>query len=516
MVPVAGGIFILPFFLFSATAGQLADKYEKSKIISIIKVVEIGIMILASIGFLTGHYTLLFVVLFLMGLHSTFFGPLKYSILPQQLNPEELVGGNALIEAGTFLSILLGTIAGGVSISMGPSGPLLVSAGLVGCALTGWVSSLFIPKATAVDPTLKVQWNPVPPTWQIYKFTKTNRSVYLSVLGISWFWFFGAAILSLFPPYCKEVLHTDETVVTLFLAIFSIGIGVGSMLCEKLSRKRLELGLVPLGSIGISVFTIDLFSIGSPSMNHTGALGFLAQAHGLHILMDLLLLSIFSGFFIVPLYTLVQERSETSHRSRVIAGNNIVNAFFMVMASLLILALMHFEISIPVIFLILALLNIIVAVYIYTLLPEFLIRFVVWILAHVMYRLKVTGEDNIPMDGSAVLVCNHVSFIDWMIISASVKRPARFIMDHSYFKGFLVKRLLTRAKVIPIASAKENPALLQTAFEKTAEELRDGNLVCIFPEGTITRSGEMNVFKSGIEKILATTPVPVIPMAFNT
>ncbi len=513
MVPVAGGIFILPFFLFSATAGQLADKYDKTKIIHIIKLVEIGIMLLASIGFLTGHYVLLFIVLFLMGLHSTFFGPIKYSILPQHLSSAELVGGNALIEAGTFLAILLGTIAGGVSISLGDSGPAIVSVGLLLCAVIGWVASLSIPKAPPSGPDIQVEWNPIPPTWKIYQLTKKNRTVYLSVLGISWFWFFGAAVLSLFPPYCKDVLHTDETVVTLFLATFSVGIGIGSMLCEKFSRQRLELGLVPLGSIGISLFTADLFFIGSPRMNTANVWEFLAHSSGIHILVDLLLLSVFSGFFIVPLYTLIQERSDPAFRSRIIAGNNILNAFFMVISSLLILAMMHFGVSIPKMFLVLALLNAAVAIYIYLLLPEFLLRFIIWIITNIMYRLKVVGEKNIPESGGAVLVCNHISFVDWMILSAAVKRPIRFIMDHSYFRGFLIKRLMIRGKVIPIAGYKENPELLKAAFDKAAEELSNGELVCIFPEGRITKDGAMNVFKPGIEKILERTPVPVVPMA---
>lgn len=519
MVSVAGGVFILPFFLFSATAGQLADKFEKGTIIRTIKAVEIGIMSLATYGFLSHHFSFLIVVLFLMGLHSTFFGPLKYSILPQHLSERELIGGNALIEAGTFLAVLIGTIGGGVLAAIPEQGPLYVSVVLLFFAVVGLGTSFFIPKAAAVAPDLKVQWNPVTPTWQILKFTKGNRPVFLSILGISWFWFFGAAMLSLFPPYCKDVLHTDEGVVTLFLACFSVGIAIGALFCEMFSRKSIELGLVPLGSIGISLFAIDLSFAGRPELFQMaaglGVFEFIKTSAGQHVVFDLVMLSIFSGFFIVPMYALMQDRSQPSHRSRVIAANNIMNALFMVVASGLLVGLMKSGLSIPQMFLVLALLNAAVAIYIYTLLPEFLIRFLAWCLANLMYRLKVEGDENLPSRGAALLVCNHVSFIDWLIIGAGVFRPVRFVMHYSFARGFLALRIMKRAKVIPIASAKENPAVLEAAYEAVARELQAGELVCIFPEGQITRDGELSPFRAGIERIVQRTPVPVIPMALN-
>lgn len=519
MVAVAGGIFILPFFLFSAQAGQLADKHEKSRLIRWVKLAEIGIMALAFAGFVSHHYELLLAVLFLMGLHSTVFGPLKYSILPQHLAADELVGGNALVEAGTFLAILLGTIAGGVLIGIEPLGPIVVSFGLVLTAGVGYVASRAIPEAAPVDPSLRVRWNPIPPTWEILKSTRKTQSVFLSILGVSWFWFFGGVMLSLFPPYCKDFLHAEGKVVTLLLALFSVGIAIGSLFCERFSRHRLELGLVPLGSIGMTLFTLDLFFAGLPGFvlgQPEGAVTvarMLSEPQGLRILADLLCLSIFSGFYIVPLYTLIQTRSEVSHRSRIIAGNNILNALFMVVASLMLVAMMHFHLTIPEMFLTLALLNAAVAVYIYTILPEFLFRFLAWGLANVMYRMKVRQLGEIPAEGPVVLVCNHVSFVDWMIIAAGVQRPARFIMDHHFAKGWLAKRLARRAKIIPIAPAHESPEVLEAAFAKTAEELRAGEVVCIFPEGKITRDGRMNPFKAGVERILATTPAPVVPLA---
>ena len=403
MVAVSGGIFILPFFLFSATAGQLADKYEKSKIIRMIKLAEIYIMILAAIGFLTQQFAFLLLVLFLMGLHSTFFSPIKYSIIPEHLDKSELVGGNALIEAGTFLAILIGTLLGGILISVPEIGPLAVSLGLVAAAVLGYWISRLIPEAKPLDPSLKIEWNPLPTTIKMIKIIWPNRAVFLSILGISWFWFFGATLLSLFPIYCKNVLKTNETVVTLFLVIFSIGTGAGSLLCEKLSRKRLELGLVPLGSIGLSVFAIDLFFQGIPVFRDgVGAIEFLSQSAGRHIAFDLLLLSIFGGLFIVPLYTLVQERSDQAMRSRVIAANNIINAIFMVAASVFLVLMMRAGFNSVQLFLALGLLNGVVAIYIYTVLSEFLIRFGFWIIANIFYRLKITGDEKIP-ENKAVL-----------------------------------------------------------------------------------------------------------------
>lgn len=517
VVAAAGGLFILPFFLFSALAGQMADKWDKASITRALKFFEIVIMALAVAGFLTDQFGFLMVVLFLMGAQSAFFGPIKYSILPQHLRPDELVGGNALVEAGTFVAILLGTIAGGELIRKG-GGPLVVSALLMVFAVAGYLASRYIPRAAPASPGMKLEWNPVTPTWKMMGFAKEVRSVWLSILGISWFWLFGAAMLSVFPIIATDIVNADERLVTMFLTTFSVGIAGGSLLCEKLSRQRLELGLVPLGSIGITLFAATLAFLLrgiSPGPEPVGSFSFLLSARGALILLDLFLLSVFSGFLIVPLYTMMQERSAVESRSRVIAANNIVNALFMVIAAVLLGVALWFGMSIPAIILTLAVLNGVVAVYIYTLLPEFLIRFLIWCVTRIMYRIEVQGAHHVPKDGAAILVCNHVSFVDWMIIGGTVKRPVRFVMDHSFFKGWLVKRILTRGKVIPIASAKEDPARLEEAFRRIAEELRGGELVCIFPEGRITKDGKLNEFRPGILKMLESTPVPVVPMGLS-
>ena len=365
MVPLAGGIFILPFFLFSATAGQWADQQEKSRLVRWIKVFEISIMALATWGFLTQRFAFLLVVLFLMGVHSTFFGPIKYSILPQMLKEEDLVEANALIEAGTFLSILFGTILGGVLIGIDRDGPACVSIALLGVAIAGWLTSRALPVIPAMDPTLRVQWNPFPPTLAIFRSSRRNRPVWLAVVGISWFWFYGAALLSLFPGYCRETLGAGEGTVTLFLALFSIGIGVGSLLCGNLSRGKISLRIAGVGLLGLVVCTAELWRIGRPvafaSVPAThpllGVAGFLSEPSGLWISAVLFLLSVSGGFFIVPLYALMQERAEPSQRSRVVAANNVLNALFMVVAAGLLMGLLGAGVSVPGVFGILAILN---------------------------------------------------------------------------------------------------------------------------------------------------------------
>ena len=521
VVAMAAGVFILPFFLFSATAGQISDRISKARLIRIVKFAEIVIMGLAALGFILSSLPLLMSVLFFMGLQSAFFGPAKYSILPELVEEDELVGGNALVETGTFLAILLGTIGAGLLIGMGERGLHFVAAGVVAVAALGYLTSRFVNQTPPGAPDLKVSLNPITPTLETWRAARGNRSVYLSIVGISWFWFLGSAFLSLLPIYTRDVLHGNEQMVTLFLSLFCIGIALGSMLCEKMSAQRLELGLVPFGSIGMSVFALDIFFAGNPwegLVTPEGLLGigsFLDIPGAVRVCADLFFLAIFSGFYTVPLYTLIQQRSEDSQRSRVIAANNILNAFFMVLSALALMGLLGAGFSIPQVFLALAALNLAAAAYIYTVIPEFLLRFVLWIVANSIYRLRVRGRANIPMEGPVVLVANHVSFADWMLIAAACKRPPRFVMDHSFLKLPLVGFIFRDAHVIPIAPARESAEIMEQAFDLIAAELEDDQVVCIFPEGKITKDGEMSVFRPGIERILKRNPVPVVPIAIE-
>lgn len=517
MVALCGGIFILPFFFASSISGQCADKFSKSKLVIITKILEVVIMILGTYGLLTENIIVLFVSLFLLGLQATIFGPAKYSILPELIEEKDLVKGNALVESGTFLAILVGTIVGGILVGMN-NGTMLISLTALCISVIGLVVSLKIPSLSPVDKNLKLDYNLIRSTFDVIKISKKTHSVFISILGISWFWFFGATLLSIFPVWGKDILHGNENVVTLFLAIFSIGVAIGAIICEKCSHEKVELGLVPFGSIGLSVFVLHLYYMGKP-YEATGALlgisEFLARPGVYWILFDLLGLSIMSGFFIVPLYTFIQVRSDRETRSRVIAANNILNALFMVAAAILLTLLFAFKLSSVDIFFVLFILNSLVSLYIYTVLPEFLWRFVCVILSKLIYRMNILGQHHIPKEGPAVLVCNHVSFIDWMIIGASINRPVRFVMHYSFMKIPIFSFFFRGAKVIPIAGFKEDVDLMEKAFDKISQTLREGELVCIFPEGIITHDGKIATFRAGIEKIIQRDPVPVIPMALK-
>ncbi len=516
LVNLCAGLFILPFFLFSATAGQLADKYEKAFVTRLVKIFEIVIMIVGALGFYWLNLELLLIALFMMGMHSTMFGPVKYAYLPQHLKKEELVGGNGLIDAGTFIAILLGTILGGTLIGMQPHGSMWVSGTAIVIAVLGYWVSRSVPVSPAPSPDLKINWNPITETWANLKFLRTNRTVFLSILGISWFWFYGAMFLSQFPNYTKDVLGGGEHVVTLLLAVFSVGIGLGSLLCEKLSGHKIEIGLVPFGSIGLTIFAVDLF-FASPTSHGTalGAMAFMQQAGSWRVLFDLLMIGIFGGFYIVPLYALIQSRSEPSHQSRVIAGNNILNALFMVLAAGVAILGLSFGLTIPQLFLLTALLNALVAIYIYTLVPEFLMRFLVWLLIHSVYRLEKQGLDHIPEEGAAMLVANHPTFIDALVIAAACRRPTRYVMDHKRFEAPVLNFIFRATRSIPIAPAKEDPVMLERAYDEIAKGLEAGDLICIFPEGRVTDTGEMYPFRGGIKRIIDRTPVPVVPIALR-
>jgi len=511
---VAPALFILPFFLFSASAGQLAEKYEKTRIIRWVKLFEIAAMTLAAAGFFLKSIPLLLGVLFLMGLHSTVFGPIKYAILPQALKPDELVGGNGLVEMGTSLAVLVGMIAGGVAMA---SGPLPASLLVIAVALFGYLTSRSIPPAPATAPELRFNWNPFTETWRVLGFVTKNRTVFNSVLGISWFWFFGGVFTMQLPNYTKLFLGGTESVQIFVLALFSVGVGVGSLLCERLSGHKVEIGLVPFGSIGLTVFGLDLYFArpAATGLHDLTALAFLAAPGGWRIALDFVLVGMFAGFYIVPLFALVQSRAERSELSRVIAGNNIVNALFIVGAAAFGLGLSALGLSIPQILLVTAVLNALVAIYIYTLVPEFLMRFLSWILVNTLYRIKVEGLERIPDEGAALLVCNHVSFMDALIIGGCVRRPVRFVMYYKIFNIPVLRFIFRTAKAIPIAGRKEDPALLERAFDDVDRALADGELVCIFPEGGLTRDGSIDTFRPGVEQILARRAVPVIPLALR-
>lgn len=526
-------IFIVPFVLFSATSGQVADKFDKATLMRWVKTFEIAVMLVGATGFWLHSAPLLYLCTFLMGVHSTVFGPVKYAYIPQKLGADELVGGNGLVEMGTFVAILVGTIAGGVAAGIGatdataatgaaagaaPAGAVWIGGICIAVALAGRIASAFVPPCAPSQPGLRINWNPFSETWRNLRLAHGNRTVFLSLLGISWLWFVGATLLASFFNFAKDVLSADPDVVTVLLAMFSLGIGTGSLLCERLGRHRIEIGLVPLGSIGMSVFGIDLFfaSHNLPHASHLLSVGeFLRVGTHWRVLVDLFMIALSGGLYSVPLYALIQARSEPSHRARIIAANNILNSLFMIVSALMAMALSKAGVGIPGIFLTTALLNIVVAGYIYALVPEFLLRFFAWVLVRTVYRIRLLNVERIPAEGPAVLVCNHVSYVDAIVIMAESPRPIRFVMDHRIFRHPLAGWLFRHAKAIPVAPAHEDAAQLAAAYDACAEALAEGDLICIFPEGKLTRTGEINPFRHGVTEILKRSLVPVVPMALR-
>jgi 1-acyl-sn-glycerol-3-phosphate acyltransferase len=523
---VIAALFILPFLLFSATSGQLADKYDKALVMRMVKNLEVLIMLLAAYGFLSGHIPVLLACTFLMGLHSTLFGPVKYAYLPQALDTHEITGGNGMVEMGTFVAILLGNLAGGLLVAIPDTGHRDVAIACLGLALLGRAVVQAVPACPAPAPDLRINWNPVTETLRNLKLANQNVVVFRSLLGISWMWFFGAVFLSQFPSFAKDVLHGDEHVASVLLMVFSVGIGAGSLLCEVLSRRQVEIGLVPLGAIGMSVFGIDLYFASRhlqdalPAHQIMTVSQFIGQSAHWRVMIDLALLAASAGLYSVPMYALIQMRSQPTHRARIVAANNILNALFMVTSSILAGGLLAAGATIPQIFLLTALLNAVVASYIFLLVPEYYLRFIAWVVANCFYRFRVRGQEHIPTTGPAVVVCNHVSFVDVVLMMAASPRPIVFVMDHCIYHARGLHWFFKLCKAIPVAPKHEDMQAYERSFKRSQRVLANGDLLGIFPEGGITQDGSLQPFKPGILKILAHAKEagvepPVIPMGLT-
>ncbi|WP_414931295.1 MFS transporter [Vibrio europaeus] len=513
-INLAAGLFILPFFLFSASAGVLADKYEKSWFIRKVKLAEIGIMCLGAIGFITESYVILLILLFLMGTQSAFFGPVKYALLPQQLKPNELVPGNALVETGTFLAILLGTLGAGV-ITSAENAKYVAAACVVLFAVFGYISSRSIPEAPASAPDLKFKWQPVKQTKKTIAIAKADKTIFRALMAISWFWFLGAAYLTQFPNFTKLYLNGSESAVSFLLALFSVGIAVGSLACDKLSNHRIEVGIVPLGSLGITIFgALMATSVPQQLPEFASFSEFVMYKPLWSVFAYLLLLGASGGIFIVPLYALMQQRAKVTERAQVIAALNIYNSLFMVGSAVLgIVCLTIIELTIPQLFLLLAVLNLLVAGYLFIQVPIFVVRFLMWVITHTMYRVSHKNTQNLPEKSGALLVCNHVSYMDALLLSAVCPRLIRFVMEEEYANLPPLKRFLQRAGVIPISA--NNRRSIVKAFNDVEQALSEGHIVCIFPEGRLTSDGEMSEFMRGMDIIIKRSPVPVIPIALK-
>ncbi|WP_050905296.1 MFS transporter [Vibrio campbellii] len=517
-VNLAAGLFILPFFLFSAHAGAIADNMDKAKLIRRLKLIELVIMSCAATAIMTQSAILMLILLFLTGTQSAYFGPVKYALLPQALKSDELVKGNAWVEIGTFLSILIGTLSAGILLAV-PNGMIIASCIVITLSLLGFLSSANIP-ALPSKKSDKVKFEPITGLKKTLKLAQKQRGIWMSILAISWFWFMGATYLTQFPNFAREHLFADSTVVSLLLALFSVGIAAGSWLCEKLSFNQVELGILPFGILGLTIFSADLLwavpAIESFPSQYYDVQSFVAQSSHIRVMIDLFLVGVSGGVFIVPLYAFIQSRSKEGECAQSIAANNIMNALFMVAsAAVSILVLSVLEFSIVELFAILAVGNFIVAIYVYRQVPEFTQRFISYLLSHCLYRVSVTGRQHIPEQGAALIVANHVSYVDALILMGTSTRPVRFVMDKSISELPVLKHVFRHAGVIPICSPRKCAETYKRAFEQIEQALNNDEVVCIFPEGRLTSNGELGEFRPGVEKILKRTPVPVIPMALK-
>jgi len=513
LVNMSSVLLILPFFLFSALAGQLADRMDKARLTRLLKRVEFAVMVLAVIGFHFSSLPLLFAALFMMGTQSAFFGPAKYAILPQHLAAQELVAGNGLVEMGTFVAILAGTIVGGLVIAIPDVGTALLSGLLLVIALLGYLASRVIPAAPPATPVRTLDWNLLRSTRATVRLARRDQGVWLSILGASWFWFVGALLLAQFPVFTHEVLNGDEFVVTTLLAIFSVGIGVGSVACEKLTSGRIDVGVVPVAGALMTLALVDLALVSASHVVPAEAIH--VTAIPLRMVFDLLLLGASGGLFIVPLYAVMQHRAKESERSRVIAANNIVNALFMVVAALFAIAVRAAGASIPTLFLITAALHGAVVIFIAAKTHQRLMRVVVGRLVRTLYRVRVTGLEHIPDEGAALVVANHVSFVDALVLGGLASRPIRFVMYHRFFKIPGTGWFWRLAGAIPIAPRSEDAAMMERAFDTIDRALANGDVVGIFPEGKLTTDGDVDDFRPGVERILARRPVPVVPVGLR-
>jgi len=519
LVNLAAMLFIAPYFLFSAVFGQLADRFEKAAMIRWIKLLEVIICLFAGIGLYLGSLWLLMSVVFFLGFQSTLFGPIKYAILPQLLDRRDLVGGNGLVAAGTYVAILAGTVLGPIVAGVPVDWPWVVLATTLAVALVGYAAAFAIPEVAVGDPGLRLNLNPLSASLNNLKDLAGQRTLLNSVLGVSWFWFYGTVFLVQIPAYTQSVLGGDELVLAGLLGLFVVGISSGALLCDRLSRGNVEIGLVPIGALGMTLFGLDLmWASPTAPLDRAGVSEMLAAPGIGRVVFDLLMIGISGGLYIVPLYALVQSLSRPDQRARVIAGMNIINALFMVLASALAIVIISvLGHGIPVLFGLVAVLNLAVAVYVFTLVPAFVLRFLMWLLSRLVYRVRVTGRGTscLPETGPALIVCNHLSFMDPLIIGGSIARPIRFVMTHEIYNLRGLTWLFRLAGAIPVAPRRVDPVCLERAFERVDEALARGELVGIFPEGGLSRDGEVGPFRSGISEILARRPVPVIPMALE-
>ncbi|SHF75663.1 hypothetical protein SAMN02745148_03455 [Modicisalibacter ilicicola DSM 19980] len=511
---LAAGLFILPFLLFSAWGGSLADRHDKQRLIRGLKLLELATMCVAALAVWFEQFALLLALLFMMGTQSALFGPVKYALLPQHLPTTELVRGNAWVNLGTFLSILLGTLLAGLLASLdGAWSRGTIAGALVGIAVLGFLASLGVPAAPSSAPG-RVNWRPVTASIQILRDGWRHPRLFRGLVGISLFWFLGASYLTQLPAWVRDVVHGGEAAVSALLAAFAVGVGSGALLCARLSAGRLEMGLVPLGALLIGLAGLDLAWQPAIDGDRLELEALVATFGFWRMMLDLALIGVGGGLYIVPLYTLVQLESRDDHRARMIAANNLLNSLFMIVAALFgIVVLTVIGASLHTFFACLALIALAAGAGILIAIPRAVLRLSIFALMHVLYRLRFSGRSHIPAKGAALVVCNHVSFMDALILGGACPRPMRFLMDRPIYESPWLNWFFRIAGAIPVDSERRDPGGVRRALDQVSVALRNGEVVMLFPEGRLTRDGRMNRFRRGIDIILSRDAVPVVPAA---
>jgi len=513
LITAAAGLFILPFVLFSGIAGKITDNVEKSQIMRRVKALEIFIMLLACFAFYNQSIYMAMALLFLMGTQSAFFGPAKYAILPQHLKTNELVLGNGMVQTGTFIAILIGTMTAGILISIFES-PIPVGIVLAILSIFGYLASRHIPVALAATPNQRFKIRPVTDTLRLLKVAAHKKDVFWAILAISWFWAFGSVYLTQIAGFTKFELNSTVDVITLMLTLFSLGIGIGSMLCHKATYGYIELGLLPIGALGLTYFGIDLYQ-NVPSVVPVSPVtlaDFFTETYA-PIITDILMIGVCGGFYIVPLQSYIQKHTAPAFRASVIGANNVFNALFMVVASLISGVILGAGFSISELLLFLSLANILVFLAMLGSLPNYFFRLSFNLLFRALYRLEVHNKHLLPSKGPSIVAANHISFTDPLLLASITPVPARFVMDHFYYRLPILNWFFKIAKAIPIAPGKEDPRVLAKAWGRISQALNEQAIVAIFPEGGISYSGDIEPFKPGIEKIILRNPTPVVPVA---
>lgn len=509
---LAAGLFILPFLLFSAWGGLLADRLDKQRLVRRLKLLELVTMCVAAVAVWYEAYLLLLALLFMMGTQSALFGPVKYAILPQHLSATELVKGNAWVSLGTFLSILLGTLLAGLLAALdGAWARGAIAVTLVSLALLGCLASLWVPSAPASQ-TGTVQWRPWRGACEVMRDAWREPRVFRALLGISLFWFLGACYLTQLPAWTRDVVHGNEAVVSALLAAFALGVGAGALLCARLSAGRLEVGLVPAGAMIFGLAGLDM-GLSQPLTGNDSGLAALSLVPAFwHQMFDLAAIGLGGGLYIVPLYTLIQLESRDEHRARMIAANNILNALFMVLAAAFGVAMLSLaETSLNAFMLALSAISLTLAVAILCCVPRPVLRLSIFVLIRVLYRLRFRGRQAVPARGAALVVCNHVSFMDALILGGGCPRPLRFLMDRPIYESRWLNWFFRIAGAIPVDSERCDPGGVRRALDEVSHALRQGEVVMLFPEGRLTPDGQVHRFRRGIDIILARDPVPVVP-----